>query len=474
MVARDANHRVATSLDIRHPSLRLWPRSLLWRSVLQLALLLIVANVAWFQIFRITEREPRARQAAQQLVSVVNLTRAALITAQPSKRFDLLADLSRSEGIQVHLAEPGEVIPPLPDRPYIQAVAAELRRGLGPDTRVALARHGVRGIWVSFPIDEDEYWVYMPRSRVERRESLLWIGWGALVLVLALVGAYAIVAWINRPLRQLTRGAAQMGRGATPPPVSETGPEEIRTLARAFNQLAADLKRLDDERALLLAGVSHDLRTPLSRIRLGVEMLDSQGDDALKAGIVEDIEDIDAAINQFLDFARLANPENLTPDSDLNAIVRTIAERYAKAGKPIRVVSEPLPPLALRPSSIQRLVTNLIDNALRHGGPDVEVATGRTAGGVYLEVRDRGPGIPADEAARMLQPFTRLNAARSGSGTGLGLAIVDRIARMHGGTVQLLPRADGGLRARIELPALSTTLPRPPAAPVLAAQTPKT
>ncbi|HSQ05681.1 MAG TPA: ATP-binding protein, partial [Burkholderiales bacterium] len=437
------------------------------------ALLLIVANVAWFQIFRITEREPRARQSAQQLVSVVNLTRAALITAQPSKRFDLLADLSRSEGIQVHLADPGEVVPPLPDRPYIQALAAELRRGLGPDTRIALSRHGVRGMWVSFPIDDDEYWVYMPRSRVDRNVPVRWLGWGVLVLLLALAGAYAIVARINQPLRQLTRGAAQMGRGATPTPVEETGPEEIRTLARAFNQLAADLKRLDDERALLLAGVSHDLRTPLSRIRLGVEMLDSQADAALKAGIEQDIEDIDAAINQFLDFARLASPEALAADTDLNAIVRGLAERYAKAGKPIRVASEPLPPLALRPSSIQRLLGNLIDNALRHGSPDVEVATGRTANGVYIEVRDRGPGIPPDEAERMLQPFTRLNAARSGSGTGLGLAIVDRIARMHGGSVQLLPRSEGGLRVRVELPASPPLRRKSPGTAELAAQTPK-
>lgn len=464
----------APSPVTRHSSINWWPRSLLWRSVLLLALLLIIANVAWFQIFRITEREPRARQSAQQLVSVVNLTRAALITAQPSKRFDLLAELSRSEGIQVHLADPGEVVPPLPDRPYIQALAAELHRGLGPDTRIALSRHGVRGMWVSFPIDDDEYWVYMPRSRVDRNAPARWLGWGALVLLLALIGAYAIVARINQPLRQLTRGAAQMGRGATPAPVEETGPEEIRTLARAFNQLAADLKRLDDERALLLAGVSHDLRTPLSRIRLGVEMLDSQADPALKAGIEQDIEDIDSAINQFLDFARLANPEAIAADTDLNAIVRGLAERYAKAGKPIRVVSEPLPPLALRPGSIQRLLGNLIDNALRHGGPDVEVATGRISkSSVYIEVRDRGPGIPAGEVERMLQPFTRLNAARSGSGTGLGLAIVDRIARMHGGSVQLLPRADGGLRARVELPAREPDRQQPPQTPQLAAQAPK-
>jgi two-component system osmolarity sensor histidine kinase EnvZ len=216
--------------------------------------------------------------------------------------------------------------------------------------------------------------------------------------------------------------------------------------------MAADLKRLDDERALLLAGVSHDLRTPLSRIRLGLEMLDTAGDQALKAGMVQDIQDIDVSIGQFLDFARIAETEQAVPDCDLNALINGTGERYARLGRPLKLNLAPLPPVALRPVAMQRLLNNLIENALRHGGPDVEVVSGREQDRVFLEVLDRGPGIPEDKADYMLRPFTRLDAARGGPGTGLGLAIVDRIARMHGGTVSLLPRAGGGLRARIELP----------------------
>ena len=216
--------------------------------------------------------------------------------------------------------------------------------------------------------------------------------------------------------------------------------------------MAADLKRLDDERALLLAGVSHDLRTPLSRIRLGLEMLGDEGDAALKAGMVQDIEDIDAVIGQFLDFARLAETEAAVADGDLNAIVGNVAERYARAGKPVSTQLAPLPPLPLRPRAMQRLLVNLVDNALRHGSAEAQIVTGQSGGRAFVEVLDRGPGIPAEEAERMLQPFTRLDAARSGAGTGLGLAIVDRIARLHGGTVKLMPREGGGLRARVELP----------------------
>jgi two-component system osmolarity sensor histidine kinase EnvZ len=432
--------------------MRLFPRTLLWRSVALIALLLVIAHLAWLQILRVSEREPRARQVAQQIVSVVNLTRAALITAQPSRRLELLQDLSQEEGIRVYSAEQGERIAPLPDQAFLRLVESEVRRQLGAQTRLAASRNGMRGAWVSFRIDGDDYWVYMPRSRLERADPLRWAGWGALVLALALLGAYLIVARINRPLRELTGAAAEIGRGHTPPPVAETGPSEIRTLAHAFNTMAADLKRQDEERAFLLAGVSHDLRTPLSRIRLGLEMLDGKGDPALRAGLIQDVADIDAAIGQFLDFARLAEGEVAVPEGDLNAIVREVCDRYTRAGKAVSTRLDALPPLALRPSAVQRLVSNLIDNALRHGGPEVEVTTRPENGRAVIEVLDRGPGIPQEESENMLQPFTRLDRARSTSGSGLGLAIVDRIARLHGGSVRLLAREGGGLRARVELP----------------------
>lgn len=432
---------------------KLLPRTLLARSVLIIALILVVAHLAWLQIFRVSERAPRARQVAQDIVSVVNLTRAALVTSQPDKRFALLAELSRSEGIQIYIAEPDEVVPPLPDRPFLQIFAAELRERLGPDTRLAVSRGGVRGVWVSFKIDDDEYWVMLPRARIERNEPLRWIGWGLFVLLVALAGAYFMVARINRPLRQLTRAAAQVGQGRIPPPVEESGPAEISTLAGAFNQMAADLKRMDDERALLLAGVSHDLRTPLSRIRLGLEMIAGKDQAELKEGIERDIEDIDAAINQFLDFARLTDSEPVTREGDLNSIVRSVAEQYRRLNRNVTMALEPVPPLPLKALAMQRLVQNLVENALRHGGGTAEITTGSSRAGAYIEVLDRGPGIPASEAEHMLQPFTRLDSARgSGPGTGLGLAIVDRIARTHGGGVRLLAREGGGLRVRVELP----------------------
>ncbi len=432
--------------------MKLWPRTLLWRSVLLIAALLVVAHLAWLQIFRTSEIEPRALQVAQQLVSVVNLTRAALITAEPGRRFALLDELAQREGIQVYAGDPTEAVPALPDRPFLRIMQARLRRDLGSQTRLTLEREGVSGVWVSFRIDREEFWVSVPRSRIERNAPLRWIGWGALVLVLAVISAFLVVARINRPLRELTRAAEQLGRGTTPPRVNEEGPVEIRTLAQAFNQMAADIQRQDEERALLLAGVSHDLRTPLARIRLALEMLDDHGNADLKTGVVQDIADIDSAIGQFLDFARPVDAETLATDSDLDTLVQSVVARYTRHGRDVRYAPASLPPLLLRAQAMQRLLTNLIDNALRHGSATVEILAGRRAQSIWLEVLDRGPGIPDADAQRMLQPFTRLDSARSTSGTGLGLAIVERIARLHGGSVQLLPRDGGGLRARIELP----------------------
>jgi two-component system osmolarity sensor histidine kinase EnvZ len=234
--------------------------------------------------------------------------------------------------------------------------------------------------------------------------------------------------------------------------VTEDGPAEIRTLARAFNQMAADIQRQDEERALLLAGVSHDLRTPLARIRLALEMLDDRGASDLKAGVAQDIGDIDTAIGQFLDFARHVDAEQVLSEADLNPLVQSVIERYTRNGRDVVMRPGTPAPQPLRTQAMQRLLSNLIDNALHHGKGPVEVTTAREGRMNVLEVLDRGPGIPAEDAARMLQPFTRLNTARSTSGTGLGLAIVDRIARLHGGSVHLLARDGGGLRVRIEMP----------------------
>jgi len=434
---------------------KFWPQSLLWRTFLFIALLMVLSVAAWTAIFAQAEREPRAHQAAQMVASVVNLTRAAMITADPAKRRELLLDLSNKEGIRIYPAEENEKLTPIANRPGLALVAAELRRKLGEQTRMATERDGLRGFWISFRIDEDEYWVMLPGERLERISTLHWIGWGSAALALALLGAYLIMFRVTRPLKALAGAAREIGLGRTPPPLEEAGPGEIRTVAHAFNQMSQDLARLDADRALILAGISHDLRTPLARLRLSIEM--SGADDATCEGMSSDIDEMDKIIGQFLDFARDMAGEQAEP-TDLDALAQDVAEQLRRHGGGIETQLGNLPLAALRPMAMRRLITNLLGNALRyagHTGP-VELRTTQQNGNLVLEVLDRGPGIPTEEADRLKQPFTRLEAARTGAmGAGLGLAIVDRVARGHGGSFDLLPREGGGLIARVTIPLIT-------------------
>jgi len=440
--------------------MRLWPGTLLWRTFLLVAVLMSLSMLAWFNIYRAYETEPRARQLSQLLVSVVNLTRSALISAQPDKRHDLLLELSDRESIHIYPAEDNETIAPLPDRALLRLVAAQLRNELGPQTRLTLERDGELAVFVSFRVDEGEegeYWLALPIERLERSIPWQWIGWGLAALLLSLGGAYLIMFRVTRPLKALSLAAMEIGRGRTPPPIEESGPSEIIAVASAFNQMSADLARLDSDRALILAGISHDLRTPLTRLRMSIEL--SGSDESIRDSMVADVEEMDLTIGQFLDFARETSGEELQ-EVDLAVMLSDLAAQYGRRGKSISTDLAALPPLQARPHGLRRAVANLIDNAVRHaaGKQPLLLTLRQEQHHLIIEVCDRGPGIPAQEAERLKLPFTRLDTARSNvSGAGLGLAIVDRIVRTHHGCLDLVPRAGGGLIARITLPLPSAT-----------------
>src|SRR5581483_2007418 len=284
------------------------------RAFLLIALLIVAALLASLQIYRVYEREPRSRELAQQTVSTVNLTRAALVNADPVLRRQLLIELNKTE--------------PLPDDELLDRVVQKVRDALGEETRFAYARDGEEGFWVSFFIDEDEFWVMLPRERFEPAIGLQWLSWLAAVVVLALLGAWFIASNIARPLAAMRRAAGRLGRGQPHQPLPEQGPREVRTVAAAFNRMASNLEAMERERAMVLAGISHDLRTPLSRLRLALEMSGAPGDEMQHArdAMVADIEEMDAIIGQFLDFARGENEEK--KEHDIGDLVGELAEHY--------------------------------------------------------------------------------------------------------------------------------------------------
>ncbi len=417
-----------------------------------IALLLAIGQFSALKVFEYFEREPRAQAAALQAVTVVNYTRASLLASHENRRIALLSELSGREGVRIYAADLLEIVEPLPNDPFILLVGEKIKEKLGPETLIAINHLGVPGLWISFSIEQDDYWVVIPRFIADRPFPWQWFGWAALVALLSLLGAYLIAARINRPLSFLVKAADRISHGDQPPRLPEEGANEMREVLRTFNEMSEALARLDSERTLLLAGISHDLRTPLARLRLAVEMLPDNIGTGAREGMVQDIADMDNIINQFLDFVRgiEGEPAQMV---DINALITSLAERHIRAGRNVELHLSSNYKVTLRPLAMHRLIGNLIDNAFAYGRGRVEITTRISAGYIVISILDNGPGIPLAHMTRLLRPFERMDAARGNEGgSGLGLAIADRIAKLHKGKLELLNRPQGGLEARLSLP----------------------
>lgn len=436
--------------------------SLFWRTLLLVLLLIVASLAAWLQSYRVLERAPRAQTIAQQVTSVVNITRAALLYADPFVRSDLLAELAANEGVRIYPLEPDDKVTPLPDGALIKLIEQAIVAKLGANTRLASDVNGIRGLWVSLSIADDDYWVFIERDPVARTYGTQWIGWAAVALLLSIIGAVLITRLINRPLAQLSRASGELGSGRNPEPLPETGPIEIRTVNESFNRMVTDLGKLDADRAVLLAGISHDLRTPLSRLRLELELAPLPGD--TREAMVGDIEQMDAIVRQFLDYARNA-PQAPATEIDLTAAVTAAVQRArldadANATVDLNLASR----VRVRGYAVEldRALDNLLTNAVRYGRDaesgklQMAVSLKVAADRAVISVTDLGSGVPPNEIDRLMRPFERGEAARSGStGAGLGLPIVERVARMHGGDLQLSTNSPHGLRAEMRLPLVS-------------------
>lgn len=426
-----------------------FPRTLLARSFLLIVGLIFLALSSALAIFNHVQQEPRAQQMAQLVVSIVNLTRAAMLSAAPQWHSALLAELGDAEGLRVSMAEANDVLLSLPEHPYeLHLMKQKVRASLGDSTRFAIERNHVHALWVSFYIGREEFWVAVPIERIEHGYSEALLIWGGMVVALALLGSYLIARQVARPLHRLAHAAEQLGRGATPPDLPENAAQEFTVVSRAFNQMASDLAAHERERALVLAGISHDLRTPLTRIRLAAEM---SSDDALREGLVIDVEQMDEIIKQFLDYARLDENE-AEVSTDVSALVMEIAQRYVAAGQTLQQDIQHDLHFPVRPLLLKRALGNLLDNAVKYGKGDIAIQLKKDSGLIKLSVSDNGPGIPSEQRDLAKRPFVRLQSARSDTtGSGLGLAIVERAAKMHGGELVLSESSLGGLQATLTL-----------------------
>ena len=427
--------------------------SLFWRTFILLALLIFFSSVAWLQMFKTQEYEPRILRNAHQIATVVNLTKTALKNSDEIARLSLITMLADEEDVSIQLREPTDRIVAFTDAGMDSRLVNEMMVRLGSGTVVASSVNGEEGLWIGFTVERDSYWLHMDPSRLKPLGGTAWLIWLSITTSLSLLGAAVMAGLINRPLKRLSYAASRVREGHFHGAALDEGAatSEIREVNIGFNRMAERLAKIEAERALMLAGISHDLRTPLARLRLETEL--SVSDPQTRELMVADIEQLDEIIDKFLDYAR-PEPTDLGPVLLTGVISRCITPWRNNARLQITVdVSEDLQ-IQAEPVELGRVLSNLLENARRYGqSPEdgttrVEIVARVHEGWVLLRVRDQGPGVSVETLKNLTQPFFRGDAARtSATGSGLGLAIVERAVQRMGGTFSVFNNSAGGLMA---------------------------
>lgn len=421
--------------------LRLWPDTLFARMVVLIATLFLIGQLAIYGVLHFYEFPPHTHRLAQRWAQLLTFAAAQPATNLPALRAQLNALALHYESDNAALL-PGHT----PGGAPLRDVLGEMRKLLGPSVDISVdSQHkllwlrwngGAHPVTLAIPAKQD---IPIPVPYVQL----------IALIALALIGGVIAARQINRPLKSLVDTVSRFGEGQTPRSVRVQGPRDVRELAGRFNRLLEDMEQLLRERELVLVGVSHDLRTPLTRTRLAAEFIPAEAAD-IRDEIIANIQEMDAIIEQFMNYAREGQEERVSK-ADLATVVRETVERY-RDGPHVQPVTLDAPatlPAFTQPLAVSRALRNLLENAARHGAPPIEARLLQTEhGGIRLQVYDHGPGIPPQHLAELPKPFT---LSRSG-GAGLGLAIVERIARRLRGRLVLANVEDGGFCACLELP----------------------
>jgi signal transduction histidine kinase len=424
-----------------------WPASLAGRITLLLlgGLMLLHIGSMWVheRALRDTEQGARLERMADHLAAA-----RAAVAPLPEAARDAAAHAISRPGLEIHW----DRVAPLPATAPPEALAeAAARLGAGarlgwdpkaePGHRVLGAVPAEGGGWIVFSAP----WLTVGGGALDH--GAVW-SMVAMAVGIALV-SILVVRWITGPLRRLATAADRIGRDPSPRPVPMEGPEEVRHAAAAFNAMQDRIARLLEDRTEALAAMSHDLRTPLSRLQLRVGFL-PEGED--RARLEADIAEMESMIARTLDYIREGRDAEPVRPADLAAILQTLASDAADQGHDVAYEGPGRAVLPLRRSAAKRALSNLVDNALRHGRPPVRLRIHDGGALLAVEVSDAGAGIAAADRARAVAPFVQLDPARSGSGVGLGLAIAQRFAQASKGSLDLHEAPGGGLLARIMLP----------------------
>lgn len=443
--------------DVPEPAVHRLSVSLFWRTFFLLTLLLLGCMLAWLQTLKSLEYEARALETARELASQVNLSRAALQHSDAIARVALLKVMREEEGLRILPREPHDVFVLRDTDAVGRKVSLEVAKHLGPGAVVVTSVNGSAGLWVGFLMDGDPYWLLAEHEESLPAGRTTWLIWLALATLLSLAGAALIARLINRPLKALSFAASRVREGRfEASQLDEHVPtSEIRDVNIGFNRMAHRLAQIEQDRVVMLAGISHDLRTPLARLRLETEM--SVADASARAHMVADIAQLDAIIDKFLDYARPVT--GLGEAISLKKVVDHCLFAFQDRND-VRFTVDVDASLSVRADAVElgRVISNLLENACRYGKTpstgmaDIRIAATQRDHWVLLKIRDHGIGAAPEQLLNLLQPFYRGEAARTtANGAGLGLAIVDKTVRRMGGSFAIANAASGGLSANIRL-----------------------
>ena len=444
-----------------------WPRSLAARTALVLLVAFAVVQVAGLTIFAFDRVDVQRLEQARGLSIRVTQLYRALVMLTPEDRLLRLRAFESPPDFVARI----EPAPPHPEgdwhpiRPRIERMAefefrlAPLPPPMRPREVRLLTDGGFLLVGLRLP---DGPWLIVQATRPEgepwhqSRFLLAFLG-------MALAGALLIFWAVRRltaPVRLLAAAAEALGRDVNAPPLPETGPTELAKAAVAFNTMAARIRRFVQDRTFLLTALSHDLRTPITRLKLRAEFME---DDEQRRKMLADLDELAAMVSSTLAFGREVSASEAPQSIDLPALIRTVLDEAADATPDTAELemAQQVPyqgpdhlTLRARPVSIKRALANLVGNALAYGGNARVILAPSSGGMVRIDIEDDGPGVPETELERLFEPFYRLEASRNREtgGTGLGLPIARNIARAHGGDIVLANRPGGGLRARLTLP----------------------
>ncbi len=412
--------------------------TLFGRIALLIAAVLVISHFSWLAILRMDRRQQQVDYSVEQMLFQLGSIQRAL-DARPPAPLPSLVEVASEASAERHAS--------VPKGGRSRRLVEQFVRRLPPGTELRIEDETTPRLWIKLPSRSD--WIAMPILWVHNPPPDNRLLPGVLLVVGVAIVFSLLIAWqIQRPVRDMAEAAEQLSRQHMVAPLRERGPHELRQLIERFNRMMADLTRIDHERNTMLAGIAHDLKTPLTRLRLRAEML---ADPKAAAGVTRDVDAMAAIVEQFLAFAQSSEPtaRPVPVEKRLTELAASLAEQdrpvvlSLEAGEGFRMIA----------TQLDRIVGNLVDNAYAYGAAPVCVATSRTAGGWCLVVEDEGPGIPEEAMERVTLPFVRLDPARGGNAhSGLGLAIVDRLVRQAGGKLLLANRPEGGLRVQMVFP----------------------